>query len=159
MNAETLKHLPWNILGANGETSTIHQTTHKGKIIIKKQLNPEYKQEYLNELSCLQALQASKHFPTLYAHDDDHLILYMSYCGKRLYPRTKPRNWEEQINNIIQIIYDKDIIYSDIKIDHLRVHNDNTIRLIDFGRATVGPQKRKQDIHKFYDLAKNVIYE
>lgn len=161
MKLKQLKNLIWTPIGSNGESSSIHKTIHQGKIIIKKQCkaNPIHKQEYLNELACLLILQDSNHFPTLIAHDDERLILYMSYCGKRLNPQIRPLNWKEQINQIIEIITKKGIVYSDIKPDHLRVYNDNTIRLIDFGRSTVGPQHRRQDIHKIYKLAENTKYE
>lgn len=154
-----LKKLQWQIIGSNGQTSNIFKATHKGKIIIKKHIKPAYKQEYLNEVSCLKALKESTHFPQLINYDDHNLIIYMSYCGQRLYPTTRPLNWKSQIQTIIKTILEKDIVYSDIKIDHLRVYNDNTIRLIDFGRSTVGPQEKKQDIHKIYNLAENVKYE
>lgn len=159
MNLNELQNYNWIEIGSNGETSTIYKSIIKGQILIKKHIKDIYKQEYYNEISCLKELQNCKHFPTLINYDNDKLIIYISYCGQRLYPQNRPNNWKDQINTIIKTIIDKNIIYSDIKIEHLRVYNDNTIRLIDFGRSTIGSQERNQDIYKIYNLAENVIYE
>lgn len=148
-----LEQCRWKPVGSNGETSVIFTTVLKGKQIIKKILKSENKEEFYNETSCLQALQHSKHFPVLYHNDPNKLVIYMSYCGKTMTPETRPKNWKEQIDTILDTVYKANIVYSDIKPDHLRVHSDNTIRVIDFGRATVGPQRRYQDIHKFAQIA------
>ncbi len=158
MKREDLERLQWTIIGSNGQTSNIYKSVHRGKIYIKKEIHKEYMQEYINEINCLKALQDSPHFPTLYGYNDDKLIIYMSFCGDQMYLRNKPANWKNQIQTIINVINEKNIVYSDVKQEHLRIYNDNTIRLIDFGRSTIGPQERKQDIHKIYNLAENVKY-
>ena len=146
---EELERLNWTQVGSSGETSSIFKTSFRGKDIIKKVITEGLEEEYQNEISCLLALQGSKHFPRLYCYNDSKLTIYMSYCGKAMTPETRPQTWRYQIACIIDAVHDAGIIYSDIKQDHLRVHNDNTIRVIDFGRSTVGSQRRRQDIHKF----------
>ena len=152
-----LKHLPWKPKGSNGETSRIYVAPYKGRQLVKKVIREGYEEELQNEINCLQALQDSPHFPTLYAYNIKDRVLYMAYCGKAMTLDTRPLNWEEQINAIVQDIYQANITYSDIKPEHLCVYNDNTIRVIDVGRATVGPQTRSQDIYKFATLAKDVV--
>eukprot|EP01103_Thecamoeba_quadrilineata_P000749 TRINITY_DN10660_c0_g1_i1.p1 TRINITY_DN10660_c0_g1~~TRINITY_DN10660_c0_g1_i1.p1 ORF type:complete len:334 (-),score=16.10 TRINITY_DN10660_c0_g1_i1:44-1045(-) len=84
---------------------------------------------FLKETKYTKLLSDSKHFPTYYADIPNRLLF--SYCGARLTRETIPNDYEEQINEIIEVFRAHSITHNDIHPYNMLLLNGN-IKLIDF---------------------------
>ena len=61
--------------------------------------------------------------------------IYINYCGKIIDENNVPSNWKKQVDEIVSLLYKKNIIHNDMHIGNFLV-KDNVIYLIDFGWAS-----------------------
>ena len=146
--------ISWTLYSTIGSTSKVYFGTGQGKQIIKK----EYRKTFLygggdentafdNEVSILTKLSGKVHFPRLLKVDRDAQIIYMTYCGKELYPGNMPKNYLIQLNEILDVLEQTGIDYRDFKLQHLR-YAGGVISLIDFGVSSFSPKKYRRMITK-----------
>ena len=74
--------------------------------VVKKNLKSNALGYFLlkNEILALKKLQPYKHFPKLLAYDTRRMSIFMTFCGQQITSKNIPDDWEEQINEIEQIL-------------------------------------------------------
>lgn len=85
-----------------------------------------------NEVKCLKKLYKKKHFPILLSVDFDKNIIYLNNCGETVDNENIPKNWKEQIKEIIKTLKNSNVKNNDMWINNFLIKND-IINLIDFG--------------------------
>lgn len=129
----TLKQLPWKLYSSIGTTSKIFRAQQRFHIWIKKQYNPDISLDtFYNESHALELLYQKKHFSKLLCIDTINKTIYMEYLGKTLCKQNCPKNWKEQIEEILVIFEKLNIFISDIQRNNICVLN-GIINIIDFG--------------------------
>jgi hypothetical protein len=84
------------------------------------------------EVNCLLKLYKKPHFPTLLSVDKKNLEIYITFCGVPLNDNNIPKNWKEQIQEIIKLLDESNVWNNDMWQNNFIVH-DNIIHLVDFG--------------------------
>lgn len=103
----------------------------EGDKLIKKQINYLRYPLIENERLILELLD-SEHFPEVYSSNEDSITI--EDCGAMLKVDNLPKNWEEQLYEILEDLKSSGVIHRDIRLDNLTV-KDDVIKLIDFGWA------------------------
>jgi hypothetical protein len=107
----------------------------KDKSYIMKKIN-HYIEHYVyeRELFWLEKLKDETFIPRLVYKDDINKIIITTYFGDRIDVNNKPKNWEEQLTNILKILQDK---YKwdnpDLKRTEILVSNEGKLGIVDFG--------------------------
>ncbi|MBC8491273.1 MAG: protein kinase family protein, partial [Candidatus Marinimicrobia bacterium] len=96
------------------------------------------------EITALKSLN-NKHFPKLLEIGDNWFD--MEYCGEKLNEQNLPKDWDVQIDEILNELNKANIIHRDIRPHNLMIIN-SVIKLIDFGWA-VSYLHANSDIPKY----------
>jgi len=144
--------LKWKLYSTIGSTSMVYYAIGHGKELIKKEYrsDPLYlgsgpKEAFDNEVAILKKLSKYSCFPTILHADKNKRIIFMTYSGPSVYKGNQPRNYIEQLNEILTILERENILYKDFKLQHLRIKS-GIVSLIDFGAST----EEKQKIGSYY---------
>lgn len=111
---------------------------HSGPVI-KKMISARHEDEAQNEINAMIDLQGIKSVPVLYAYDKDHKILIMekvkglnlmAYCKNNSTPIEKYRSL---LKDEMYQMLERGWIYTDVKIEHILITNEGTLKIIDYG--------------------------
>jgi len=111
--------------------------------------------QYNREKRALLNLQKEYHFPKILFADDHTYTIYMTYCGSQIKRDVDniPKNWKEQMGDILTTLQKNNIYNNDIHIGNLLI-NDDTIHLVDFGWATFDNEN-----YPYINITNNEIQE
>lgn len=127
--------------------------------IVKKRCNNDSLGNFMfwNEVNVLKKVKGFPHFPIMITYDPNSLTIYMTYCGPALKNDNIPNNWEEQFNEISQIMTVLNVNSNDM------IHRNicclgNEIKIIDFGLNTIFGRTIKEVLNDFYRDLKNISH-
>lgn len=118
-------------------------TDKNGNSIIKKVYKdmdkthpkfPRWHNSFKNEVSVLETLSGEKHFPKLLHYDIENYEIYMTLCGEKLSKDNVPKNWKEQLLEIIGILKKHNISHNSTSMNNACV-KDGIIYFIDFASS------------------------
>jgi len=115
-----------------GSTAVI-QIDHN--IIQKKVINYSNFNVFERELFWLQRFSNVDFIPNLLDYNKSNKTITMSNVGIHLTKDNKPFNFNEQLDNILNILKKYNCSHNDINLTNILI-KDNKITLIDFGWAT-----------------------
>lgn len=99
--------------------------------VVKKQTSFMGYNLISNEKRILSAI-SSCHFPKIIGNSEE--TIEIEHCGERLTPDNLPKDWKEQLVQILMDLRANNVQHRDIKPDNLML-KDGIIKLIDFGWA------------------------
>jgi len=157
-------------INKKGATSKYYISECK-KYFLKEPINYLKYDILKREIFILEILKKyNKYFPKIIYYDDKCIITeYISSI--KLTKESMPENWEEQINEILEILSYEKIRHCDIKYEEILL-NDNNIFIVDFGWAkyknTFSCEKRfcnlnkpcidnRSDKEQLYSIIKKII--
>lgn len=118
----------------NGETSDVYDC---GRWVEKRQKKFFELPLAKNCYDKLLRLQKYVHFPRLCEltpYDDRKKCVTMEKLDAKLTKDNLPKNWKQQLQDILAILQEEEIIHRDIRPENLMLKN-GVIKLIDFGWA------------------------
>ena len=128
-----MERLKWKLYSDIGTTARIYKAQDRFNFYIKKEYRPHIKNIYFNmEIDALNILVGEYHFTNTVVVDRDRRIIYMDYLGKVLGKSNCPNNWKEQVEEILNILKEKNLYISDFQRNNICI-SGNQIKLIDFG--------------------------
>jgi tRNA A-37 threonylcarbamoyl transferase component Bud32 len=140
----------------NTHTGSDNVTLIEGYIVKKKcNLNSLGNFMFWNEVNVLKKVKQFPHFPHLITYDPHSLTIYMTYCGPTLKNDNIPYNWEEQFNEISEIMNVLNVNSNDM-INRNICCLGNEIKIIDFGLNTIFGRTNKEVLNDFYRDLKNI---
>jgi predicted Ser/Thr protein kinase len=126
-------------------------TDGHGNSIIKKSYKdmdkthpkfPRWHNSFKNEVSILETLSSEEHFPKLLYYDIEKYEIYMTLCGEKLSKDNVPKNWKEQLLEIVGILKKQNISHNSTSMNNACV-KDGIIYFIDFASSgQFGSRKR-----------------
>jgi tRNA A-37 threonylcarbamoyl transferase component Bud32 len=90
---------------------------------------------FWNEIKALMKLKGYPHFPHIIEFDPNSLTIYMTYCGRNISSTNLPKNWNEQVKEIFQIMSTLNVNSNDMLVRNVCSLNGE-IKIIDFGLHT-----------------------
>lgn len=113
-----------------GATAVVSKS---GTIITKQQVSFLEYDLIENEGRILKRIQ-SDHFPRLFDYMPDTKTILLEDCGEPLSTENLPKDWKEQMAEILEDLQFNGIMHRDIRPDNFMV-KEGIIKLIDFGWA------------------------
>lgn len=133
MKLEQLEKLKWNLFSDLGTTSKTYKAQDRFQFYIKKMYRKNIDKNYFQrECQAIEMLKGKNHFTKNCFIDEKNKTIYMDYLGKKLSKTNCPRNWKEQIEEILDKLQELNLYISDLQRNNICVLG-NTINLIDFG--------------------------
>lgn len=133
MDIKKLEKLKWNLYSDLGTTSKTYKAQDRFNFYIKKVYRRNIEPIYFErEIQALELLKGHKHFTKNCFIDGKNKTIYMDYLGKKISKTNCPKNWKEQIEEILNILQELNLYISDLQRNNICVLG-NQINLIDFG--------------------------
>jgi hypothetical protein len=130
--------LSWG--GMTSDVFRISRDTVKKVYVDQRGGNKDLQECKANELAALTKLN-SRHFPKIVSDLNDRELI-LEYCGVRLTKENMPKDFEQQIREILLELRNAGLVHRDIIPGNLFV-KDEILRLIDFGWAVNAGQEYK----------------
>ena len=127
-------------------------TVHIEKNTVKKYFLSSDSSLFYNELYWLKKLQKFQFTPKIINVDYKNFVISLSYVGKKISSSNKPKNWQNQLKDILQHLKKNNCLHSDIKPDNLLVKNKKLF-LIDFAQSI-----KITDLKKKIFLKKRIFF-
>ena len=124
-----------------------HDVSGRTILSVSKKISTHWDKEninvYENEKKWLNILKDTNIIAKPIYFDDKTRTITTEYAGERINKHNLPENWEEQRDNIINVLEKYNCRHNDIKPEEVIIYNGK-IKLIDFGWAndlnTVNPK-------------------
>ena len=113
--------------------NSLSKITQVGNKYIKR-YNSEKRDAYDREIKAYQKLQNTGITPFI-THNNDELTIIMEDVGDRLSSQNVPKDYTEQVSNIMNLLRHKNVAHNDLWSGNVMVKNGR-IRIIDFEHAT-----------------------
>ena len=123
------------------------------KNIVKKHFLKRDLSLFYNELYWLKKFKKSQFTPKIIYEDHKNHTIHLSYVGKKISIKNKPKNWSHQLKEILKYLKKNNCLHSDIKPDNLLVKNKK-IFLIDFAQSS-----KISDLKKKIFLKKRIFFD
>lgn len=137
-----------SIVMHNRTKGTVTKTIKQFKETFDREI---YWLEYLNN-------KGYKWCPQIYNYDKQKFTIEMEYVGERINKSNAPKNWQEQLQSILDDLKKDNLQHNDIKPAEVLINNGQ-LYLVDYGWMTINndwscgnkfPTKKKPS-HIFFD--------
>ncbi len=152
-------NLKWKLYSNIGTSSIIYKAQDRFDFYIKKVYRKNIPDIYFEmESKALEILKGKPHFTKNCFIDKQNKTIYMDYLGKTLSKTNCPRNWKEQINEILDILQDINLYISDIQRNNICILG-NKINIIDFGIVCFNSFNKEQIKSCLTFVFENQLYD
>ena len=153
-----MEKLKWKLYSDIGTTARVYKAQDRFDFYIKKVYRNEIRNEIFEmEKEAIQIVKGEKHFTKKCFIDEKNKTIYMDYLGKTLCKENCPKNWKEQINEILDILEKLDLYISDFQRNNICI-SGKTINLIDFGVVKFKSFNREYLYSRLSYVFENLMY-
>ena len=121
------------------------------KVYKKKRIN-HMNVTFPTEVKIMKILSGNKHFPELLYYDKKNYTIYMTLCGNKLSHDNIPKDWKEQLKEILDILKKNNISHNSTSINNTCV-KDGIMYFIDFAHSGEYKARKRNLTKKIIDEA------